>query len=312
MPRQAENREARTLNVAVVPEDAGAWVKDAVREGGGTLTPVDDAQALVWSGHGPDGLRKWLDAGVQVTWVQLPSAGIESYVPLMDDHRTWTCAKGIYGTSVAEHALALALAGIHGLPHLARAHSWKRTLCRDLYGGAVTIIGGGGIAVRLIELLATFDVSITVVRRHPEEMNGVQTVAPPDRLHDALPEADAVFLAVALTAETRGMIGREEFRKMKSEAWLINVGRGALVRTDDLVVALEEHWIGGAALDVTAPEPLPADHRLWDLDNCLITPHCANPPVQERKRYAELVAENVSRRIKGDPLKGLVDPERGY
>jgi len=300
------------LDVAIEPADAGSWIADAVREGGGQVVSPAQAEALIWSGWRPDGLQEVLDQGPGISWVQLPSAGIEAYAGLVDDRRIWTCAKGIYAQPVAEHALALALAGLHHLPQLARVRTWRRALCRDLYGGSVTVIGGGGIAGTLLDLLAPFHVSVTVVRRHPQDMSGASRVLGTDALHDALLQADVVILAPALTPETEGMIGTPELRSMKSNAWLVNVGRGKLVRTDDLVAALREGWIGGAALDVTEPEPLPDDHPLWNLDNCLITPHCANPPPLADQRYAELIRENVQRRIEGRPLAGLVDARLGY
>lgn len=311
MSEQANDARS-DLAVAVEPADAGSWIVDAVRAGGGRIVPAGQAEALIWGGRGPGGLSEVLHQGHGITWVQLPSAGIERYVDLIGDGRTWTCAKGIYSGAVAEHALALAMAGLHSLPQLARARSWSRTLCRDLLDGRVTVLGGGGITLALLDLLVPFHTSVTVVRNHPQEMAGADRVLPADRLHEALGDADVVVLALALTPETEGIIAAPELRSMKSDAWLVNVGRGKLVKTEDLVVALREGWIGGAALDVTDPEPLPDKHPLWELDNCLITPHCANPPPHEHARYAELVEENVRRRIERKPLQGLVDPALGY
>jgi phosphoglycerate dehydrogenase-like enzyme len=283
-----------------------------VRAGGGSLSSPDRAQALIWNGFGGDELAATLIGRSNVTWVQLPSAGIERFVPLLHDGRTWTSAKGIYADPVAEHALALALAGLHRLPQAARAHTWTRKPGRDLQRGAVTIVGGGGIAARLIELLRPFQAQITVVRRHPQPIDGVARVLPDSALQDAVSDANVVVLVLALTPETAGRIGASELRRMKEDAWLVNVGRGKLVDTDALVNALREGWIGGAALDVTDPEPLPDDHPLWDLDNCLITPHVANPPGPQRAAYAALVRENIRRRLAGENLLGLVNPDLGY
>jgi len=98
----------------------------------------------------------------------------------------------------------------------------------------------------------------------------------------------------------------------KSDAWLINVARGRLVKTDDLVRALQEHWIGGAGLDVTDPEPLPDGHPLWQLDNCIITSHTANPPNLDRELFRRRIIENVRRFVAGDRLLGVVDRAAGY
>jgi phosphoglycerate dehydrogenase-like enzyme len=300
------------LPVVVAPADAEDWVKSAVRDGGGRLVDVDAAEALVWSGGSAGHLADLLQGRDRISWVQLPSAGIERYVDLARDGRLWTCAKGIYAQPVAEHALALMLAGMHHLPQFARTSSWHRANYRDLEGSCVTIVGGGGIAEALIGLLQPFHVEITVVRRHPTEMPGVGHVCPPEELARALAGADVVVLALALTPDTAGTVGRPELERMRDTAWLVNVGRGALVDTDSLVRALRAGTIGGAALDVTDPEPLPDGHPLWSLDNCLITPHVANPPYVEHERYGELVRDNVRRRVAGEELRGKVDPELGY
>jgi phosphoglycerate dehydrogenase-like enzyme len=121
-----------------------------------------------------------------------------------------------------------------------------------------------------------------------------------------------VVLALALTPETEGLIGAAEFEIMDSKAWLVNVARGRHIVTDDLVAALEAGSIGGAGLDVTDPEPLPADHRLWHLPNCIITPHVGNTREMAVPLLARRVGENVRRFIAGEPLLGPVDLEAGY
>ena len=110
------------------------------------------------------------------------------------------------------------------------------------------------------------------------DMDGVDDVLEADRYADALPGADLVVLALALTAETEGIIAADELALMERHAWLVNVARGRHVVTDDLVAALRDGVIGGAGLDVTDPEPLPDDHPLWSLPNCIITPHVGNTP----------------------------------
>src|SRR5205085_8077075 len=118
-------------------------------------------------------------------------------------------------------------------------------------------------------------------------------------------------LALALTPETTGIIGAGELALMDGDAWLVNVARGPHVVTDALVEALQSRQIGGAALDVTDPEPLPDGHPLWDLDNCLITPHTADTPEMTAPLLAERVRENVGRLARGEQLIGLVDPALG-
>jgi D-3-phosphoglycerate dehydrogenase len=141
---------------------------------------------------------------------------------------------------------------------------------------------------------------------------GAAHVLPPDRLHDALAGSCMVVLALALTAETTGIIAGSELERMEPDAWLVNVARGGHVVTDDLVAALRAGAIGGAALDVTDPEPLPAGHPLWELDNCLITPHTANTWEMAEPLFAERVRVNMERYQRCQPLVGVVDPALGY
>ncbi len=247
-----------------------------------------------------------------IQWVQLPSAGIDRFLSLIDAHRLWTSTKGAYAQSVAEHALALGLAGLRQLPTRARARQWEPPSGRRLMGGRVTVVGGGGITEALLALLAPFAVDVTVVRRHPRPLSGAARVVGADRLHEALPGADLVVLALALTPETVGIIGAPELERMEGHAWLVNVARGTHVVTDDLVAVLRARSIGGAALDVTEPEPVPAGHPLWNLDNCLITPHVANTAEMAQPLFADRVRRNVERFAAGQPLLGLVDPALGY
>ena len=225
---------------------------------------------------------------------------------------TWTCGKGVYASPVAEHALAMALAGLRGLTSYAQVGSWSEPQGRNLFGANVTILGGGGITEHLIPLLKPFDCRITVVRNQLIPMQGVSEVLASQDLHSVLPSTDLLVLALALTPETSGIIGRTEFALLPDNAWVINVARGGHVVTEDLVEALKTGSIGGAALDVTDPEPLPDGHPLWSLENCLITPHIGNTPEMGLPLLAQRVTENVERRISGSELIGPVDVDLGY
>ena len=258
------------------------------------------------------GLREILDVHAHLEWVQVPFAGIENFVPILDDDRIWTCGKGVYAEPVAEHALALALAGMRHIAGYSRAKQWTGPTGRNLLGAAVTIVGAGGITESLIRLLTAFNCSITVVRRTVEVVEGADTVVGQENLVDALVGADVVFLALSLTPETVGLIGRPELEVMEPHAWIINVARGGHIVTDDLVWALENHVIGGAALDVTDPEPLPESHPLWSLPNCIITPHVGNTPDMAVPLLSARITENVKRFIHDEDLIGLVDVRNGY
>jgi phosphoglycerate dehydrogenase-like enzyme len=288
-------------------------LSDAIVAGGGHLVPLGQAEALVWSdARDADGLAAAIAANPELRWVQLPFAGIENVVHLVDDDRVWTCGKGVYAEPVAEMALSLALAGMRGLGSYARAAGWSGPIGRNLIGATVAILGGGGITESLLRLLQPFDCDITVVRNQVQDMPGADSVLEADRYTDAIANADLVVLALALTPETEGIIGASELELMGRNAWLVNVARGRHVVTDDLVHALRNGVIAGAGLDVTDPEPLPEGHPLWTLPNCIVTPHVGNTPEMARPLLAERVTANVKRWAEGAELIGLVDPEAGY
>jgi len=301
--------------IAIGPRVA-SFARDAVVAGGGSVVGVEeDPDALVWLDPGDlSGLSDRLALTPGVRWVQLPSAGVERAVELglLDHDRIWTCAKASYAEPVAEHALALALAGLRALPTRVAASSWGVPAGTSLYDQKVAILGGGGITRALLEQLAPFRVEAVVVRRSPEPVPGASRTVTVSELHEVLPGSLLVVLALALTPGTRGIIGEREMELMDERAWLVNVARGGHVDTEALVACLRVGSIAGAALDVTEPEPLPNGHPLWDLSNCIITPHTADTIEMVVPMLAERIRTNVSLFAADDTLVGLVDPDAGY
>jgi phosphoglycerate dehydrogenase-like enzyme len=155
-------------------------------------------------------------------------------------------------------------------------------------------------------------VEATVVRRRDQPTPGAARTVQVAQLHDVLPGSLLVVVALALTPETRGIIGAPELALMDESTWLVNVARGPHVDTDALVSALESGAIAGAALDVTDPEPLPDGHPLWDLPNCIITPHTADTIEMVMPLLADRIRTNVALFAAGETLVGLVDPAAGY
>ncbi len=299
--------------LAVLPAGRAPHLEDAVRDGGGEVVAVATAEAVVWvDPKDPAGLRQVLDDHPDIAWVQLPWAGIEPYRDVLDHDRRWTCGKGVYAEPVAEHVLALTLGLLRGIGHYARQRSWSGPVGRNLLDARVTILGGGEITTSLVRLLAPFGCSITVVRRHPDPIDGVDEVVTTDRLPEVLPDTDVVVLALALTPETEGVIDADALEALPDHAVLVNVARGEHVDTDALVAALTDGRLGGAALDVTDPEPLPDDHPLWATPNTIITPHVGNTPEMGRVLLTARVTENVARYGRGEPLLGPVDVALGY
>jgi len=299
--------------IALLPDPAPTWMAEAIVAGGGEIVAVDEADALVWAApRDPAALHTVMESAEHLRWVQLPFAGVENFIHLVDDDRLWTCGKGVYAEPVAEMAMTLALAGMRGLGGYARSSSWSGPRGRNLIGARVTILGGGGITEELVRLLQPFDCRITVVRNRVTDMDGVDEVLEAERYADALPGADLVVLALALTPDTEGIISRAELESMENHAWLVNVARGKHVVTDDLVWALQNGIIGGAGLDVTDPEPLPDGHPLWSLPNCIITPHVGNTPEMAVPLLGERITANVRRWAAGLDLVGPVFPGLGY
>ena len=301
--------------LAIGPQPS-EFALDAVVAGGGEVVGIDEGpEGLIWL-HGGDsaGLSASLARAPEVEWVQLPMAGIEGFaeVGLLDPALRWTCAKGAFAQPVAEHALTLALAGLRQLPTRLAARTWGVPSGTSLYDQPVTILGGGGITAALLELLQPFRVRATVVRRRPDPVAGAHRTVGPEALSEVLPGAQVVFLALALTPATVGIIGSEELAMMDEGAWLVNVARGKHVVTDGLVEALRSGAIAGAALDVTDPEPLPDGHPLWDLPSCIVTPHTADTIEMVLPLLAERISLNVRRFAAGEPLLGVVDPIAGY
>ncbi|MEV7649037.1 NAD(P)-dependent oxidoreductase [Arthrobacter sp. NPDC089319] len=309
---------ADAARILVVPEPVD-WIEAAISEGGGiSWTSGTDEK-------GPDGLvldLKAVPADVAVVlaehpglrWVQLRSAGVEDYADLFAKHPevVWSSAKGAFGKPVAEHALALTLALLRNLPERIRATTWGHPGGRSLHDLRVTIVGAGGVALEALRLYKCLGAHVTIVRRSPTSVHGADQTVAPNQFEASLVEADVVLLAAAQTAGTRGLIGRAQLARMKSDAILVNVARGGLVDTEALADSLAAGLIGGAALDVTDPEPLPEEHRLWREQKCLITPHTADTVDMIRPLLAARITENVRRLMQGEVLSGTVDTVAGY
>ena len=305
--------------IAVLPESKQLFV-DAIEAGGGTVGPLsDDTRGVVWlTASLPDELQGILEAHPKIQWVQLPWAGVDAFSSLLASYADsprplWTSAKGAYSEPVAEHALALTLALLRGLPQKAHATSWATTeVGLSLFGRNVVIVGAGGIAVEIMRLLAPFRVNVTIVRRSDTPLPGAnRTVASADLL-EVLPEADVVILAAASTGDTAKMFGAREFAAMKSTSVLVNIARGALVDTDALVAALAAGEIDGAGLDVTAPEPLPDGHPLWSEPRCIITSHSADTKAMVNPLLAGRITANVRALLDSGRFVGVVDVAAGY
>ena len=305
------------LAIAIAPFSDDGLVR-AVEEAGGRIVDPAEARGVVWTNPGDPHALAELLAASPAEWVQLPFAGIESFVEagVIDPQRKWTCAKGIYGHACAEHALALMLAAGRRLHHHIRNRKWEpgglgRPEFR-LKGKTAVLFGTGGIGAALVDMVAPLGMRVIGVNRSGRELAGAERTVSSERLVEVAAEADFLVLAAAVTAQTKGAVDARVIAALPEHAWIVNVARGVLIDTAALIDALEYGRVGGAALDVTEPEPLPDDHRLWDFENVIITPHIANTWDMALPDLVALVARNVANFSRERPLEGAVDVTAGY
>lgn len=234
---------------------------------------------------------------------QILMMGYEHVLPHLPEGVTLCNAVGVHDTSTAELAVALTLASLRGLDADARAMasgSWLHNERRALADRRVVIIGYGGIGKAIARRLEPFEVHIDAVASRARVDGGRKVIALPD-VFDVIPHADVVILAVPLTHATKGLVDGEFLSAMKDGALLVNVARGGVVLTNDLIAHLRDGRIS-AALDVTDPEPLPSDHVLWTLPNVLISPHTGGDTTAFLPRAQRLVAAQLQRWASGEPL----------
>lgn len=218
-----------------------------------------------------------------------------------------TNAGGIHAPGIAEQAIGNMLVFARRLHEgwRRKAHNeWRHFQSHEFTDSTVTVIGLGSIGQALVQRLRGFEVETIGIRYTPSKGGPTDEVFgfDDDAVHEALSRSDYVVVACPLNDLTRGLIGEAEFATLPPHAVLVNAARGGIVDTDALVSALRSNKIRGAALDVTDPEPLPNDHPLWDLENCLVTPHTGGHTPKHWDRLADIVAENLARLDAGDDL----------
>jgi phosphoglycerate dehydrogenase-like enzyme len=279
------------------------------------------AQADVYFGRIPEAdFRKTKN----LKWVHSSSAGVEHqlYPSFKESPVILSNAKGCYGPAIAEHTIGLLFTltrKIGSQVRNMRTHQWKgeddQMEMKDLTMG---IVGFGGIGRQTARRAKAFDMKILATDIQPfydvqigdlcDEMFYVYDGG----LEQVLKRSDVVVSAAPHTPKSEGMFGREQFALMKNGTYFINVSRGKLVKTSELVEALKNGHLAGAGLDVTDPEPLPEDHELWDMPNVVITSHISGRSQHSWRRSQSVFVENVNRFYHGYPLLNLVDKEAGF
>lgn len=259
-----------------------------------------------------------------LVWVHALSAGVDRLVAIeplrTTDRIVLTNSRAAHGPAIADHVMGMLLTFTRNLRFYEQAQSqarWSREAppapSVALQGRTMLIAGLGGIGTAVGERAHAFGMKVIATRRtDAPSPDFVQRTGRSADLLAMLPEADVVVICVPLTPETEGLFDARAFEAMKPGAILINIARGKVVNTDALIAALGSGRLAGAGLDVTDPEPLPADHPLWKMPNVIITPHVAADAELTDERVLELFEENIRRFAAGEPLLNVVDKKAGY
>jgi phosphoglycerate dehydrogenase-like enzyme len=304
-----------------------AWLQESVE--GTTLIGVSsEAEAMAAMPRATALLgfcaNDLLEAAPNLHWIQVYSAGAEYCVDALSAaHRTLllTNMQRVTSAQIAEHVMGMVLSFSRGLTPYIRQQAtgqWNPGLVPTserpaLDGQTLLLVGFGGIGTAVAERARAFGMRITVIRASGRPgPDYVAEVAKPDQLLRLAANADVIINSVPLTDDTEGMFDAKFFATMRPTAYFFNVGRGGSVITEDLVAALETGELAGAGLDVVDPEPLPADHPLWQMQNVIITPHISARSSQAFDRVFLVLRENLVRYVNGEPMLSVVDLERGY
>lgn len=309
-------------NAPLVREDDAPWRRtpqqqaqfEALLAGAEVVIGLPDATV--------GGLAGLVRMAPALRWVQGAPAGTGEFVRRAGltreelDRVAITSGAGLYSSPLAEWAMLGMLTFVKDVPRLIAdraAGTWQPKPVGTLVGRRLLIVGLGDIGRETARLASAFGMTVTGVRRNPGDTPpGVDRIAPLEALPGLMAEADAVVLALPATAETAGLLSRELIAVLPPHAVVVNVGRGATVDEPALIEALREGRLAGAALDVTAVEPLPSDSELWTLPNVLLSPHSAAVIAGRPPKLLELIAENLRRYVAGQPLRNVVDTVRFY
>lgn len=293
------------------------------------VIPEDETDALRLAPqvHGADARHcsaEFLAAADQLVWVQSPSAGV-AWILAEDRVRedadiVLTNMQGVHGPAIAEHVFGMLLSLTRDLRYYHQPEqqgTWNREGSGSeriaLSGRTMLVVGLGGIGREVARRADGFDMEVLATRRsRTEPPPYVDRQETSDTLDELLPLADVVVLCVPLTDETAGMINERTLALMKPGSYLVNIARGPVVDQDALLAALDRGHLAGACMDVTDPEPLPADHPLWGRPDVVITPHMSSWSSLTGDRRLVVQRENIRRFGAGEPLLNVVDKVAGY
>lgn len=284
----------------------------------GLATVLEGADVLFVYDFLTDALPHAWHAAESLRWVHAAAAGVDPimFPALRDSDVIVTNSRGVFDQPIAEYVLAQILSFAKDLPEslrLQREHTWRHRESERIAGRTALVVGTGPIGRAIARLLTAVGMKVRGSgRRARDDDPDFGIVTATEDLPEELSGADFVVVAAPLTEQTRGMFDTALFGAMKPSARFVNVGRGDLVRTDDLVEALRSGEIAGAALDVVDIEPLPPEHPLWDIPNVMITPHNSGDFTGWRDALVDVFVDNFQRWRSGGDLENVVDKRLGY
>jgi phosphoglycerate dehydrogenase-like enzyme len=297
--------------------NAGLAERATVETLGRKDSPSDAQRAethVLLAGGVPPGL---LPTMPNLRWAQALTAGVEGWLALPDlpASLSLTCARGTHRESMPENILG-------ALFHITKSYAamvedqkqslWRHRVATPLNGKTLGILGLGAVGQEVARHATGLGMRVIGTKRRPEPLLGLAEVLPAERTHEVLAQSDFVLLLLPATPETDNFINAERLAQMKRSAWLLNFGRGHLIKDDDLIAAANAKTIAGAILDVFRQEPLPKEHRFWTTEGILVLPHIGGPHPQRDRIVARLFVENLGRFLDDRPLKEVVDRAAGY
>lgn len=260
--------------------------------------------------------RCWPDKPA-VRWVHATSAGVDAlmFPALVNSDIPITNAQGIFNRGIAEYVLGAILMFAKdtlGNLHYQRQHRWEHRESRLIHRKQVLIVGAGSIGSTVAQLLSAAGMDVVGTARSKRNIEGFLAVHAQEQLFELLPHTDYVVITAPLTPATEGLFNADTFAIMKPSAHLINVGRGSIVRTEDLLAALKSGRLAGAALDVFEEEPLPENHPLWDHPKVMVSAHMAGDFIGWRRALGEQFVDNFRRWQTGEALFNQVNKNRTH
>jgi phosphoglycerate dehydrogenase-like enzyme len=268
----------------------------------------------VMAGAMPAGI---LPSMPKLRWAQAMSAGVDGWLALPDlpADLTLTCARGTHTESMPENIIG-------ALFHVAKPYrtvadaqkksTWVHTVAQPINGKTLGILGLGVIGAEVARIASALGMRVIGTKRRVAPMPHVAEVLPASATDQVLAQSDFVLLLLPATPETENFIDADRLAKMKPSAWLLNFGRGQIVKDDDLIAAVKDKKIAGALLDVFRQEPLPSSDPLWTTEGIIVLPHIGGPHPQRDRFVARLFVDNLGRFLDGAPLKEVVDRAAGY